>query len=101
MGTTIFPMPAGGLGDDEGDLAFVPQHPVRLREAKKKKPKEIIKEAQGVLNPKRSKPKKVVKPTLGKQDHSKEAKTKSKNRGPFGEFYKPVSAGKKGIRSAE
>lgn len=102
MGTTITPLPSGGP-DDEGHLIFLGdgKSPVsRFLEAKKK-PKKIFAEAEGVMNPRRSKAKKIVKPSKGKNLRASDSSIKSKKRGIFGETYKPVAAGNKGVRVAE
>jgi len=107
MATTISPLPSGGpFGDDaaiwpedtgSGMASFVRP----LLESRKKKPKSIIKEAEGTQHPRNSKPKKFTKPSVGK-NFAKEAGVKHKKRGPFGETYQPVQAGKnKGVRVAE
>jgi len=102
MGTTITPLPSGGP-DDEGHLIFLGdgKSPVsRFLEAKKN-PKKIFAEAEGVMSPRRSKAKKITKPSKGKNLRASDSSIKSKKRGIFGETYKPVAAGNKGVRVAE
>jgi len=109
MGTTINPLFNGGPEDDESPLfpaitgrGMGFEEGIRLMEAnrRKKSPKQIIKEAEGVLNPTHSRPKKKsmgVKPKNLRASDSKKRKA-----GPFGESYKPPSGAKgKGIRVAE
>jgi hypothetical protein len=104
MGTTVIPRPSGGPFDDDG-----PSFPVsagqgmgfgiyRLRESKKT-PKQIIKEAEGVLNPKHSKPKKKQ---IGQKTKNLRTSGRKKKAGPFGESYQPAPGMKgKGVRVSE
>lgn len=100
MGTTIFPMPSGGPSD-ESHLMFPGGQRLyderRLREVKKGKMKKVLKAAEGRTSVKGSK-KTVVKASAGK-NLAKEGKGGKK--GPFGEAYKAVSAGSKGVRVSE
>jgi hypothetical protein len=107
MGTTIFPLNNGGPFDDDGPSFPVSagqgmgfEQATRLRESRKKKtPKQIIKEAEGVLNPARSKAKKKQ---LGARPKNLRTSGRKKKVGPFGEAYSsaPGSRGK-GVRVAE
>jgi hypothetical protein len=92
----------GGPEDDESPL-FPPvtgrgmgAESTVLRESKKS-PKQIIKEAEGVLNPGKSRAKKVVK---GSKPKNLRASSKKK-RGAFGEAYQPPAGNApKGVRVA-
>ena len=97
--STIFPLPNSSQFEESEPSAFVPTLLPRTRRLLEKKPKEIIKEAQGTLNPRRSRPKKVVKPKLGKNLAKETGKGK---RGPFGEKYSPPPGNTgKGLRVSE
>ena len=96
--STLFPMMNDGP-DEDSHLIWPGDTTIReLREAKKpKKPLQIMKAAMGYHNVKASgskKPKTHQVVNLAKE-------TKSKKRGPFGEAYSPVSAGKLGVRAKE
>lgn len=109
MGTTISPLMNGGPGDDESPLfpatagrGMGYEELVRLQESnhRKKSSKQIIKEAEGVLNPKhtRAKVKKAAKPKNLRASDPK----KGRKAGAFGEAYKAPSGAKgKGVRVAE
>jgi hypothetical protein len=110
MGTTINPLMNGGPEDDESPLfpatagrGMGHEEFVRLQESNrsKKSPKQIIKEAEGVLNPKHNKAK-LKAGAKPKNLRSSDPKKGRKNAGLFGETYKPPSGAKgKGVRVAE
>jgi hypothetical protein len=103
MGTTIFPINNDGPFDEDGPSfpssagqGMIETH--LLESLRRKSPKQIIKEAEGTLNPSRSKAKKVK--TSAKPKNLRVSAGKKK-KGIFGETYTPTAAGRKGIRVAE
>ena len=109
MSTTVYPLTNGGPFDDEG-----PNFPDttgrgmsttnRLLESRggipttkpRKSPKDLIREAEGVLNHRKPKVK-----TGGKPKNLRASSSKRK-KGPFGEAYTAApSGGNKGVRVAE
>jgi len=106
MGTTIFPLTNGGPDEDESPLfpsvtgrGSYHEENVRLQESnrRKKSPKQIIKEAEGVFNPKHSKPGKTK---MGPKP--KNLRTSTKKHGSFGEHYEAARGSEgKGVRVAE
>ena len=105
MTTTLHPQQNGGP-----DTEYGPTFPSvngrgmyyesrLLQESGKKSAKQIIKEAEGTLNPRGSKAKKVK---TGAKPKNLRASGKSKKRGAFGEAYQPPSGNTgKGVRVSE
>ena len=104
MGTTIFPINNAGPFEDDGPMFPVVAGQgsfteIRLLESRRKSPKQIIKEAEGVLNPSRSRAKKMQ---MARKPRNLRASAKGKKRGAFGEAYaQPRGNASKGVRVAE